>query len=1325
MIVDMLRQALELHRNGGRQEAETLYRAILQRDAGYIPALINLGALRSDVGDLAGAEACFQQAMKTGAANPDLFYNYANLLRRLDRRAEAIPLYKRAVSARKNFTTALYNLALTYQELGDYAAAEDYYQHALASDPTLYDAYLNLGFVLEQQGRLSRAAEVYDKAIVLQPQRHEALSNLGVVQQALGQAAAAIKTFTTALARHPQDYRVASNILVAQQYHAAISGEELRRSADMFGGMFPLPAPIPAHDYDGSRPLRIGYVSADFCKHVAGLLARDIITRHDPSGFSVYFYSNLEVADGLTARFRAHGQWRTVANLPDDALYDLIRADEIDILVDLSGHTQGNRLPVFARRAAPVQISWLGYFATTGLPAMDFVIMDPVHAPAGAEKLFRERLIRLPHNRFCYTPLDFCPAVGSPPFLHNGHITFGSFNNTAKIGPQVLDVWARVLAAVPDSRLILKWRSFADPAFATDVRAVFARHGIADQRIELRGRSSHEQLLNEYAEIDIALDPFPFSGGYTSCEALWMGVPIITLPGERPVSRQTLSFLANIGLPGLAVADEDAYVALAANLARSKNTLIELRNSLRDRLRQSPLCDATGFIRQLEHAYRLAWQDAVTRTGNRNAAQRAHQVGLAAWQAGDYQQADQQMRHALALDASVAAYHANHGVVLKMLGVGKERIDAYRRAVALEPDNGLYRRNLASALNELKQFDEALLQAQKALEADQDSDESWYCFGAALMGLCRWREAAGIFNAIQARRPEWVPALLAAGLCSRSAGDPAKSVTFFSRALLHLPVDSAPSERANLLYNKALSLIHLHRSAEAEPLLREALSLVPDMLEALTDLGNVLKTLGRMDEALDAYTRSVTLRPDLAGTHCNLGTLYQTIGRYDEAIDCYQRALALRPDLGEAWSNLATCMTYSPRHGEQDILAAFQGFDRHVAQPLRDKRPFANDRTPGRRLRVGYVSADFRRHAVAYFALPLIEGHHRDQVEVFCYYSHLQVDSWTERFKQCADHWIECRHLSDAELAARIRADGIDILVDLGGHTGGNRILAFAHKPAPVQVTWMGYVTTTGLSAMDWRVTNHIADPPGSEAAYSERLWRLDGAMWCYRPLPNMPAPTPSPHLRKGHVTFGSLNRFSKNSAPVLEAWARILQAVPDARLTICIPEGRVRQELAAFFQARGVTPDRLIMFVGLDHQRFWELHADIDIALDPFPFGGGTTTCETLWLGVPLISVTGEKGQDFQPRFASRMGAAFLSSLGLSELVAPDVDRYVDIAVGLARDPDRLTRLRGEMRDRMARASLTDEERFAGQMEKAYRAMWIDWLEQDMPAATPSRTEV
>ena len=273
-----------------------------------------------------------------------------------------------------------------------------------------------------------------------------------------------------------------------------------------------------------------------------------------------------------------------------------------------SGHTAGNRLLLFTRRPAPVQASWLGYPGTTGLSSIDYLVMDAISAPPDAERWCVEALARLPYGRFSYMPPSYAPAVVEPASRRGGPLTFGSFNNVAKLGPEVVQLWAKVLAASPGSRLVLKWKSLGDAATRERVAGAFAAAGLAPERLELRGRSPHAQMLAEYGDIDIALDPFPFSGGLTSCEALWMGVPVVTLPGDRPASRQTLGFLHGLGLDDLAAGSKADYVRIAAALAADSGRRAELRETLRSRMAASPLADASLFTPTLEAAFRRMWR---------------------------------------------------------------------------------------------------------------------------------------------------------------------------------------------------------------------------------------------------------------------------------------------------------------------------------------------------------------------------------------------------------------------------------------------------------------------------------------------------------------------------------------------------------------------------------------------------------------------------------------------------------------------------------------------------------------------------------------------
>ncbi len=408
------------------------------------------------------------------------------------------------------------------------------------------------------------------------------------------------------LREHPFDERVRRQLLMAMSYDPACSDDEHLQAArswaswaeNQAGGPQPRPALRPP---DGG-PMRVGYLGADFCQHTVGLFVRGVLAAHDRQRVAVYVYSAGDVFDAVSQEIKAASHWRRVHGLTDRALVAQIRADGVDVLVDLSGHTAGSRLRVFAHRPAPVQVSWLGYFATTGLSCVDAVLLDEVHAPASVQAQFVEPIVRLRGGRLCYQAQDWMQdlAVAPAPNAKRGRITFGSFNNTAKYTPTLFAVWASILNAVPDSRLVLKWRNFNDAELCQRVHGQFEQHGVSPSRVELRGPSFHKDMLAEYADIDIALDPFPFTGGLTSCEALWMGVPVVTLAGPRVVGRQTAAFLYAMGRAEWVAADVSAYVGVAVALASDPSSLLHWRTRLRATMANSPLCDVAGFTRALE-----------------------------------------------------------------------------------------------------------------------------------------------------------------------------------------------------------------------------------------------------------------------------------------------------------------------------------------------------------------------------------------------------------------------------------------------------------------------------------------------------------------------------------------------------------------------------------------------------------------------------------------------------------------------------------------------------------------------------------------------------
>ena len=563
----------------------------------------------------------------------------------------------------------------------------------------------------------------------------------------------------------------------------------------------------------------------------------------------------------------------------------------------------------------------------------------------------------------------------------------------------------------------------------------------------------------------------------------------------------------------------------------------------------------------------------------------------------------------------------------------------------------------------------------------------------------RVAEAQSLLRQIVAHDPGHADAIQLLGVVSHQIGRSEEGLELIRRAIALNPL--APGYRSTL----GGVLIGMGRFDEAISAFHEALALQPDHPEAQNNLGVALKRVGRLDESIAAYRRALEIRADYPEAMSNLAGAVWRSGEIAEAIRWYDRALQLRANVRVA-SNRLFVLHFHPDWGPHRLLEEHKKWEQTYANPVGSAASHANDPTPDRRLRVGYVSPHFHDHVVGQWMLPLLANHRHDAFEIFCYCDVLRADAMTERLRGRADVWRQTPALSDERLAQQVREDRIDILVDLTMHMEGSRLLAFARKPAPVQVTYVAYPGTTGLSAIDYRLTDPYLDPPGiDESCYSERLYRLPRTWCCYFPRAHTPDVSPLPAASLGRITFGCLNNFGKITPDTLRAWGRLLAQVSGSELMIHAPEGRHRQRTTSMIAEQGVDPAR-VRFIGqLPLDAYFAQYQAIDIGLDPFPYTGGTTTCDSLWMGVPVVSLAGSTA-------ASRGGLTLLSNIGLTELVARDTDQYVRIAADLARDLDRLAGIRSTLRARMSASPLMDARQFARDVERAYRTMWHTWCD-------------
>jgi predicted O-linked N-acetylglucosamine transferase (SPINDLY family) len=650
-----------------------------------------------------------------------------------------------------------------------------------------------------------------------------------------------------------------------------------------------------------------------------------------------------------------------------------------------------------------------------------------------------------------------------------------------------------------------------------------------------------------------------------------------------------------------------------------------------------------------------------------------HLAGIIALESGRYERARDLIGKAIACNGQVADFHCNMGSALRGMGRMEPAIASFSRAIELDGGH-------CEALNNL---------------------------GYALKDQGKLEEAAATLRQALALRPSYADAHINLGGVCEAQEHIEQAAAHYRKALALRP-DSAVAH-----YNLGGVLAKQHKLDEAEAELRRAVELRPEHVQAHYNLGNLFRERGNLSEAEASYRRVIAIDPAHIDAINNLSSVLMVLGRIDEAMACFRRVTELAPDHATYHSNVIFGLNFDPAATQAELAAERARWnERHAKRFAATIRPYDNNRYPHRQLRIGYVSSHFRSQAASYAFGGVILHHDRKQFEVFCYSDTKEADHITELLRARADTWRNTADLSDESLAGLIRADRIDILVDLVGHMGGQRLLVFARKPAPIQVTAWGEPTGTGLATMDYLLADPVLAPSTMRHFLTEQVVDLPNFLGYWMPEAT-PDPGPLPALSRGEVTFGSFNRFNKIQRPVLESWARILRAVPGSRLMLkgdrtfkggeVFVDASQQVRLNAVLAENGVAPERLALAPWRERSAHFAAYNDIDIALDPFPHGGGMTTLDALWMGVPVVTFAGRT-------ISSRLAAASLSAIGLTDFVAPDLEGYVELAAAKAGDLKALAALRASLRPRLKASAFGDPARYAAAVEAAYRAMWQRW---------------
>ncbi len=635
-----------LSSNGHQKEVQEAIRILTQKYSNDL-YFYNLSATYfSKRGKYIAVVKSYNHVLETKPESAEVHNNLGLAFHNLSRFSEAIQSYNKAFTLKPDYAEAYYNLSITLSIIGHIDEAVRSYQIALKINPNFAEAHNNLGNILSDLGQTDKAIKSFNQAIKIKPDYAEAYNNYGITLKELGQFSAAIKIYKKALAINP-DYALGhynlgniykdlghldlaikgyeqalkinknyieahNNRLFTFNYLTNVDAKFNLQEAKKFGTL--LKKKVNDHFKtfqcsDQPERLRIGFVSGDFRTHAVGHFLENILLQLTLRKVELFAYITYPLFDDLSARIKPFfSDWKVLRGLSDDMAAKLIHEDGVHILIDLSGHTAHNRLPIFSYKPAPVQVSWLGYFATTGLDEIDYIVGDPYVTPYENQIFFTEKIWQLPETRWCFTPPDYNIICGSLPALHLNYITFGCFNNYTKLNDTVISLWAKILNHINNSRLYLKASQFGDQTVREEVIQRFLALGIDAKRITLEGFDSRRKYFLAYQHVDIALDPFPFTGGTTTIEALWMGVPVLTLEGDSLVSRQATGILMNADLSDWVANNQDEYLTKAISFTKNLDKLATLRSGLRKQVLESPLFDAIRFSDNFEKALWSMWR---------------------------------------------------------------------------------------------------------------------------------------------------------------------------------------------------------------------------------------------------------------------------------------------------------------------------------------------------------------------------------------------------------------------------------------------------------------------------------------------------------------------------------------------------------------------------------------------------------------------------------------------------------------------------------------------------------------------------------------------
>jgi len=1243
------------------------------------------------------AVSCFQQAAQLNPNDANIYVWLGILFQDRGRSDEAISYYRKALELKPDYAEVYNNIGNVYKDQGRFDEAVSYYRKALAQKPELAEAYGSIGNVLQDQGRVDEAISYYQKALNLKPNLAEAYHSMGTALQDQGKFGEAVSYYRKALESEPNHGHACGSLVFLLKHtcgwhllesFAEKHLDELTKKA-LDNGLKSPESPflsLMRHD-DPARHLAIarshardisarmsnlnmsfsfderkrdkskialGYISGDFRDHPVGHLTAGLFRYHHREEFQVFCYS-YGANDNSVYRKQISQECDKFLDIREMSHTDAakrIYEDKVDILIDLTGYTWGNRIGICALRPAPVQVSWLGFSGTSGADFFDYIVADKTVTPAHHSVYYTERFVFMPHGYM----IGGNQAISDRQWrkadfgLPENAFVFCSFNQAYKIDPRLFDTWMKILRQVPESVL---WLMGENKSAEEKLKQAAESRGVNPERLifakKLPSKSDH---LARLKLADIALDTRVYNGHTTTVDALWAGLPVIALQGRHFASRSSSSLLQAAGLPELITRRLSRYESLAVRLASHPDALETIRIKLAQNHLTQPLFDLSRFVRNLESAYKEMW--AIFRQGEKprqievtesEDAESLHHLALSEHQKGSNDEALRLLIRARDIQPENFSYHFSLGYVLQSVGRSDEAVASYRKVIELKPDYAAAYYNMGNALLDQQKPDEAIVCYQKATE------------------------------------------------------------------------------------------------------------IKPDYMQAVNNMGNAYKRQGGWEEAVLCYQKSLEMNPNQADTWYNMGNTFHEQGRADEAISCYHKSLELNPShdlalnslvylrqclcdwqhLGHLTDKLDELTRKSLNSGTTPGEKPFENIGRHTDLSLnfavaeawaraiansvsqwKSHLSFNHKKSSKKKITLAYLSNDFYDHPIAHLASGLFGLHNRNEFEVLCYaYGPDDGSFYRKRIQETCDKFADIRNLTYIDSAKRIYEDGADILIDLTGYTAGNRLGICALRPAPIQITYLGFAGTSGADFFDYIITDRIVTPQDHAAYYSEKFVYMPNAYM----INDNTLPVSEKVLSKAEFglpeqafVFCSFNNTYKIEPLMFDVWMRMLQKIQGSVLWLSERNQTVEKHLKQEAENRGVNPERIVFAKRLPSKsEHLARHKLADLVLDTRIFNGHTTTADALWAGLPVITLQGS-------HFASRVSASLLTAIGLPELITHNLDEYEKLAIRLASHPEQLQAIRQKLAQNRLTEPLFDTSRFVRDLESAYKEMWMMFLSGEKP---------